>query len=97
MALTRRAGRSTRLLVVSLVMAVRVGVPRSWVAAGAFIVLAPLATGTFTSEGRFGLLALPVYWGLSALGRRASLDRSIRAVSSALLAAGVFTIVLHFP
>jgi hypothetical protein len=73
------------------------GVPGAWVLAGAATVLMPLASGSFTSDARFGLLALPVFWGLAAAGRRRLLHRLLVPASIALLAAGAFTIPLRFP
>jgi hypothetical protein len=73
------------------------GVPRAWILAGALIVLLPLASGTVTSDARFGLLALPVFWGFAVVGRRRSLDRLVRLASPVLLAVAVFTIPLRYP
>jgi hypothetical protein len=72
-------------------------VPRLWVLAGALMIVLPLWTGSFTSEARFGLLALPVYCGLAWLGRRRLADWSLRLGSAALLAVGTVTILLHWP
>lgn len=72
-------------------------IPWTWVLAAALTVLLPLASGSVTSDGRFGLLALVVFWGLAVLGRRRWLDLGLRAASPALLAAAVFVIPLHFP
>ena len=80
-----------------LVAALRAHVPRSWIAAGAGMVLLPLASGSFTSDGRFGLLALPVFWGLAALGERRWSNWIIVAASCLLLAGGVFSLPLRFP
>jgi len=80
-----------------LVPALRAHVPRSWIAAGAAMVLFPLMSGSFTSDGRFGLLALPVFWGLATRGGRRCSNAIIVAASCLLLAAGVFTIPLRFP
>jgi putative flippase GtrA len=80
-----------------LCLALRAGVPRSWTLAGALIVLLPLWSGSFTSDARFGLLALPVYPGLAFLGRRPWLDRTIRLASLPLLGAGAATILLRWP
>src|SRR5581483_3785933 len=55
------------LYVALLLVALRAGVPGSWVGCGALIVLLPLFSGSFTSDARFGLLALPVYAGLAVL------------------------------
>ena|SRR5579884_1345886 len=80
-----------------LVVAARSSVPRAWAAAGVAIILMPLATGSFTSDARFGLLALPVFWGLAELGRRRWVHRTLLVCSPLLLAAGVFSIPMHFP
>jgi len=80
-----------------LVAALRARVPRSWIAAGAAMVLFPLMSGSFTSDGRFGLLALPVFWGLADLGGRRWSNRIIVAASCLLLVGGVFSIPLRFP
>ncbi len=72
-------------------------VPWPWLLCGAAMVLLPLGSGTFTSDGRFGLLALPVFWGLGALGRNAVVNRVVLAVSPILLAAAVLTLRVRFP
>jgi hypothetical protein len=71
--------------------------PRGWIAAGLAMVLLPLASGSFQSEARFGLLAVPIYWGLSLAGRRTWVNRTVFLASPALLAAGVLTIVQRWP
>ena len=88
---------ATILYVVLLYAAARAGAPRAWIAAGTAIVVLPVFSGAFTSIGRFGLLAVPVYWGLAAIGRRPRIDMTIRALSVALLAAATITIPLVFP
>jgi hypothetical protein len=80
-----------------LFVAWRAGVPRAWVIAAAAMVLLPLTSGAFTSDARFGLLALPIYAGLASLGRTPGRDLAIRCVSIGLLIAGAGTIVLHWP
>ena len=85
------------LYVVLLVVALRAGVPRGWVASGALIVLLPLFSGSFTSIARFGVLALPVYAGLGAVGRRPWLDRGVLAVSLGLLVVASATILMRWP
>jgi hypothetical protein len=80
-----------------LLVAWRRGLPRGWIAAGLAMVLLPLASGSFQSDARFGLLAVAVYWGLALVGRRVWLSRAIFVVSPLLLAAGVFTILLRWP
>jgi hypothetical protein len=71
--------------------------PRAWLAAGLAVVALPLFSGTFTSIGRFGLLAPAVFWGLAWSGGRRRIDIGIRALSLVLLAAAAATIPLAFP
>jgi hypothetical protein len=85
------------LYVLLLAVAWRAGVPAIWVFVGALILFLPLWSGSFTSEARFGLLALPVYWGLAVLGRRRAVGLALPAVSLLLLAAGTLTLPLAFP
>jgi hypothetical protein len=83
--------------VLVLAVAYRAGVPRGWIAAGALMVLLPLETGSFISVARFGLLALPVFWGLGVLGRRRAADWTLRVVSVALLVGLTLAMPLIFP
>jgi hypothetical protein len=83
--------------VLLLAVALRAGIPKGWVAAGALMVLLPLETGSFISVARFGLLALPVFWGAAVLTRRRELDWGLRAVSIAGLATFTITMPLIFP
>jgi hypothetical protein len=85
------------IYVVLLVVARRNAVPWSWVLAGAAIVLVPLASGSFLSAARFGLLAVPVYWGLAFLARRPLVRGPLLVVSAGLLVAGTITIPLVTP
>jgi hypothetical protein len=85
------------LYVLCLAIAFRVGVPKSWTVAGALIVLLPLWSGSFTSDARFGMAALPVYSGLAVLGRRAWLDWALRFAGLGLLTAAAATILLRWP
>ncbi|HWB22064.1 MAG TPA: hypothetical protein VG652_04190 [Gaiellaceae bacterium] len=86
------------LLYVGLLMvAYRAGIPRGWVLAGAGIVLMPLASGSFDSDARFGLLALPVFWGLAVLGRHAPVNAIVLIACPVLLAAATVTIQLRYP
>jgi hypothetical protein len=85
------------LYLLCLAVAWRRGLPRGWIAAGLAMVLMPLASGSFQSEARFGLLAVAAYWGLALLGRRIWLNRAILALSPLLLVAGVFTLYLRWP
>jgi hypothetical protein len=61
------------------------------------MVLLPLTSGSFNSDARFGILALPVYAGLAVAGRQPVLNRAIAALAVSLLAAGVLTLPLHWP
>ncbi len=83
------------LLLLSL--ARRVGAPLGWILLGAMLVLLPLGSGSFESDARFGLLALPAYWGLAALTSRRWTFRLIAVFSAALLAAAVVTLPLISP
>ncbi len=80
-----------------LAVARRAGVPRSWVLFGLLVVALPVASGTFESDARFGLLALPVYLGLAVLSRRLRVERAVLAASALLLAAGVLSVALRSP
>jgi Mannosyltransferase (PIG-V) len=94
------AGRDVGLCVLTLALvavARRAGAPRTWVAVGALLVLLPLGTGSFESDGRFGLLALPAYWGLASLVRRQLVNVAVITLSLALLAAATVTVPLVFP
>jgi hypothetical protein len=83
--------------VACLVLAYRARVPLSWIVAGALLVLLPLWSGSFTSDARFGLVALPVYCGLAYLARTRWLDRFLRVGSAAALTLASATILLHWP
>jgi hypothetical protein len=83
--------------IAAILVARRAGIPLGWVAMGLLVVLLPIASGSFTSDGRFGLLALPVYWGAAVLGRRPWVHRTLLVVCPVLLVAGVVTILLRFP
>jgi hypothetical protein len=80
-----------------IVAARRVGIGWPWLLAGVPIVLLPIATGTFLSDARFGLLALPAYWGMAALARRGIVRHAVLILSAALLVAGTLTIPLATP
>lgn len=75
----------------------RMGAPRSWLAAGAAIVILPVFTGAFDSIGRFGLLAPPLFWGLAGLTSDARSERLVRAASLALLVLATLSLVYVFP
>ena len=80
-----------------LAAAARAGAPRAWLAVGAAIVVLPLFSGSFTSIGRFGLIAPPIFWGLAWLGRNRMADYGLRVASIALLVAATATVPLAFP
>jgi hypothetical protein len=85
-----------------LAVAARKGIPWPggrwpWIAFGLAVVLLPLASGSIESDARFGLLALPVYWGLAVTARRPWVERSLLALSVALLLGATATIPLIFP
>jgi hypothetical protein len=69
----------------------------AWIAFGLAVVLLPLTSGSMESDARFGLLALPVYWGLAVLARRPWLERGLLVLSTGLLVAATTTIPLVFP
>jgi hypothetical protein len=83
--------------VVLLAAAWRAGTPRAWLLAGAAVVVLPLFSGSFDSLGRFGLLALPVFWGLAWLGRTRRADLAIRCAAITLLVGATVTIPYVFP
>ena len=80
-----------------LVIAARAGVGASWIAGGALVLALPLFSGSVESEGRFGLLALPVYWAVGALvrGRRGLL--TLRLGLLALLVGAVLMLPTLWP
>ena len=75
----------------------RGGAPRGWLALGALIVLLPLGSGSFASDARFALLALPAYWGLAWLCRGRRVFIAAAAVCACLLVAATVTLPLVFP
>lgn len=80
-----------------LAVAWRAGAPRMWIALGALAVVLPLGSGSFQSDARFGLLALPAYWGLASLCRSRWLEIGLLAFSATLLVAATITLPLAFP
>lgn len=75
----------------------RLGTPKLWLAAAAGIIILPVFSGTFESIGRFGLLALPVFWGLASLTRSGRADRVVKAVSLLLLVLGTLSLISVVP
>lgn len=83
---------------VLLWLAWRRGAPKTWVVAGALIVVLPTFSGSFHSVGRFGLLAPAIVWGLASLGeRRPRVDLAIRTASLLLLVGGTVSLAYVFP
>jgi len=80
-----------------LVVAARRGVGSSWIVAGALVLVLPIFSGSFESEGRFGLLALPVYWAVGALVRRRRRELALQLGSLALLVGGVVMLPYLWP
>jgi hypothetical protein len=83
--------------VVLLLVGRRSGVPWPWIVSGLAIVVLPLETGSFTSDARFGLLALPVYAGLARLGESRRADVAMRVAMAVLLVGGTATILDRWP
>ena len=75
----------------------RAGAPCGWLALGVAIVLLPLGSGSFASDARFALLALPAYWGLAWLCRDRRVFTAVATVSACLLVAATITLPLVFP
>jgi hypothetical protein len=86
------------LLTLALLLAARrAGAPLGWILLGALIVLLPLGSGSFASDARFGLLALPAYWGLAWLCRTRWRFAVAAGLSTVLLAAATVSLPLVFP
>jgi Dolichyl-phosphate-mannose-protein mannosyltransferase len=85
------------LALVLLGLARRAGVPWGWIALGVATVLLPLGSGSFESDARFALPALPIYWTLARLSRSRRVFSPVAAASLVLLAAGTVTLPLVFP
>ena len=83
--------------VVLVALAARVRLPRAWLVMGALMLVLPLMSGTFQSEDRFGLLALPVYWGLAGVVNGVKSERLVETLGVLLLTAGTLTLPLVFP
>jgi hypothetical protein len=80
-----------------LVVAARRGVGASWIASGALVLALPLFSGSVESEGRFGLLALPVYWGVGLLVRSPRRELILQIGSLALLVVWVSLLPYLWP
>lgn len=75
----------------------RIGIEWPWLVAGAAVVVLPLASGTFLSVARFGLFALPAYWGAAALASRRAVRIPVLVLCAGLLVAGTMAIPLANP
>jgi Mannosyltransferase (PIG-V) len=80
-----------------LYVAYRHGIPRAWILGGALVLALPLFSGSLESEARFGLLALPVYWGLAYLTANRRTELAVRTGSLALLVGGVMLLPTLWP
>ena len=93
--------RDAALLVVYLgllvIAARRTSLGPAWILAGAFVLVLPLFSGTVESEGRFGLLALPVYWGAASFAPSPRLERALRFGLLALGVGAVLTLPFVWP
>ena len=79
------------------VVAARAGIGWEWIAAGTAVVLLPLFSGSFESDGRFGLLDFPVYWSLGSIAVDAQAERRLRIVLITLLVAAVMGLPYMWP
>jgi hypothetical protein len=80
-----------------LVFAARRGMSWPWIAGGALVLALPLFSGSVVSEGRFGLLALPVYWAVALLMRGRRSELAIQLGSLAVLVGLVMILPTFWP
>ena len=80
-----------------LAFAARAGIGWPWIAAGAAVIVLPLFTGSIESEGRFGLLALPVYWCLAILTGNPRTYRITKVSCVVLLVGSVASLPFIWP
>ena len=81
-----------------LYLGLRKGLPKAWLGLGALLVLVPLANyGTFYSQGRYGLLALPIYWILAMLAEHVWVRRAVFLGGVALLPVAVAALTFRWP
>ncbi len=85
------------LTLLLVAIAYRMAAPRGWILLGALTVLLPLGSGSFTSDARFGLLALPAYWGLARLANTPLRFAVTAGISAVALAAATVSLPLVFP
>jgi hypothetical protein len=80
-----------------LLIAARRGVSRAWIISGVLVLALPLFSGSLESEARFGLLALPVYWGASSLVRSRRGELALQVGSLVFMVAGVMALPYLWP
>jgi hypothetical protein len=80
-----------------LVVARRIGTPWTWIGLGVATVVLPLGSGSFESDARLALPALPAFWGLAWFCRGRHVFAVVATVSAVLLAAATLTLPLVFP
>ena len=85
------------VVVVLLCYGARRRFPLSWTLFGFACVLIPAASDSSVSLARFGLVALPAFWALAALGRSRPFDQVYRILAPALMSVGMLTVPLHWP
>jgi hypothetical protein len=71
--------------------------PKGWIIAGAAITLLPLATGSFKSIERFGLMALPVYAAIAVMARSPRVQSIVLATTALMLFASTWTLPYRYP
>jgi hypothetical protein len=82
---------------VLLGVAARAGIAWPWIVAGGAVIVLPLFSGSIQSEGRFGLVALPVYWSLAIVTRTARAYRIAKVICLTALVAGVASMPYIWP
>jgi hypothetical protein len=93
-------GRDLAFLVVYallLALAARRGIGAEWILGGALVLVLPLFSGSVESEGRFGLLALPVYWGAGLLVRSRRGELALQIASLSVLVGWVIMLPEFWP
>ena len=80
-----------------LAYAARSGIGASWIAGAALVLALPIFSGSFESEARFGLLALPVYWAVGTLVRNRAVELAVQVGSLALAVTWVMLLPYLWP
>jgi len=75
----------------------RTSLPREWIWAGALVLVLPVFSGTFESEGRFSMMALPCYWGAGALELSPRREKAVRVLCLTALACGAISVPFIWP